>query len=207
MSLPIPRRLLEPALLALPVIALGAAAFAVASATAASSLAPTTVKAHRIRADRAPLAKPGTVVKASAIVSPRDFVTGADGFAIVSLNRGGGAQYPATSTDGGKVWKVAGGHFHVNALNAPAVVTQIGVAGPSTYFAYGGPGGGQAVDVSTDRGKTWWQAFLPASPEAVVDGFVGGKRELVAFLQGSPTLVYVSRDGGRTWTAGKSPLL
>lgn len=188
-------------------VALAAAGFGIASATDASTVTATNVTAQQIPADKAPLATPGTVVKPSALVTSRDFVNGSDGFAIASLNNGGGAQYPATTTDGGKVWKVAGGHFHVDAANAPAVVTQIGVTGASTYFAYGGPGGGQAVDVSTNRGKTWWRAFLPSPPVAVVGGLVGATRELVAFLQGSPTLIYVSKNGGRTWAAAKSPLL
>lgn len=201
MSAPLHRRVLRPLAGLAAALSLGAAAIGLASASAAAPAPPLIVKASRIRPDTRPLTTPGTVVQGSAIFTARDFVSGSHGFAL-AVGAGGQAQYPVITTDGGRIWKVAGGHFHIDAANGPAVVTQIGVTGPGTYFAFGGPDGGSAVDVSTDGGRTWWQTFLPAPTEAVVDGYVGLRRALVAFLQGTPTWVYVSKNGGRTWTYG-----
>jgi len=206
MSTPTARSGQPAALGALVVIALAAACFGIASATAAAPAPTPTIKGSQLPTDKSPFTPAGTVVSAATLFTPRDFVNANDGFALTSLNSGGGAQYPAVTTDGGKVWKVGGPHFHVDAANAPAAVDAVGVAGRSTYFAYGGPYGGQVVNVSTNGGKTWWGAYLPGAVEAVVQGNVGGKSELIAFLEGSPTWVYVSANGGHTWTYSKSQL-
>jgi hypothetical protein len=71
---------------------------------------------------------------------------------------------------------------------------------PNEEFAYGT----SVVDVSTNAGQTWWEAFLGENVTAVVPGRQG----LVAFVQASVsnahlnpivTWQYVSTDGGRHW--------
>ena len=143
--------------------------------------------------DTPPGAPRGKVVSPSSL-GVRVFVDGRHGFALANLRRFD-ADYPAATVDGGRTWRVDGPHFHVAAANAPAVVTQVGAGGRSTYFAYGGPGGGNSVVVSTDRGQHWWRAFLAGQVPAVV--YSGG--ELVAFTNLPGPGAYVSADGGRHW--------
>jgi len=58
------------------------------------------------------------------------------------------------------------------------------------------------VDVTTDGGRSWWEASLDGLVVAVVPG--PKRDDLVAYAreQLSPALTsqYVSRDGGRIWT-------
>jgi hypothetical protein len=142
-------------------------------------------------------ARPGTIVRQRRL-SRRVFADARHGFALASLPQ---AQYPAATTDGGKVWRIDGPALHVNAAQAPLVVLQVGVASRRTYFAWGGPGGGQVVDATSDGGRHWWRAILGEAVLAVVAGADG---RLVAVTQvagaaGASTLVYVSKDGGRHW--------
>jgi hypothetical protein len=85
------------------------------------------------------------------------------------------------------------------------VVTRVGAGDPDTYFAWGGPGGGTAVDVSADGGTRWWQAYLGSVLMAVV---AGGDGRLVALAQNPEsvnrfstgvTWVYISTDDGHHW--------
>ena len=131
------------------------------------------------------------VVRPSSL-GVRVFVDGTHGFAMASL-RGFNGDDPAATVNGGRTWRVDGSHFHVSAANAPAVATQVEAGDRSTYFAYGEPGGGNSVVVSTDRGRHWWRGFLAGAVAAVVDS--GG--ELIAFTNISGPGAYVSRDGGR----------
>jgi photosystem II stability/assembly factor-like uncharacterized protein len=112
--------------------------------------------------------------------------------------------YPAATSDGGKTWKTNGPEFHVPAAQAPLVVTMVGAARPKTDFAWGGPQGGNVINVTTDGGKTWWQSF---PPEVVLSVISVPRHKLIAVVQ-SPTKsggttavtwVYVSKDGGRHW--------
>src|SRR6202008_4643398 len=109
--------------------------------------------------------------------------------------------YPANTTDGGKTWRIDGPHLHVNAANAPDVVTGRGVTGKSTYVAYGGPGGGNTGVVSTDRGKHWWRAYMPGVPITVEPSSTGGTAALVAIVESNPGkfMASLSTDGGRHW--------
>ena len=128
------------------------------------------------------------------------FANAKDGFALATLN---GTTYPAASVNGGKTWRIDGPHFHVSAANAPDAVSRLGAAGHATYFAYGGPEGGESIVVSTDAGKRWWRAYMPGVPMAVVYGALGsnGGRGLLAFVRsgGSKILTYTSADGGKHW--------
>jgi hypothetical protein len=112
--------------------------------------------------------------------------------------------YPAATVSGGRTWRVNGPALHLPAAQAPLVVTQVGAASSRKYFAWGGPEGGQAVDVTSDGGKHWWGAILGDAVLAVVAGQDG---RLIAFAQAfapssssrALTWVYISRDGGRHW--------
>jgi hypothetical protein len=136
----------------------------------------------------------------SRTLGVRVFPNARHGFALANVNDG---QYPAATASGGAKWRIDGPVLHVNAAQAPLVVTQVGAAAPATYFAWAGPGGGNAVDVTTDAGKHWRQALLPGVPLAVVHS-----GQLSAFVQVPTTSsatpkaeiwVYVSKDGGRHW--------
>jgi hypothetical protein len=201
-------RLVKPVALVLTVVAVGSVLVGVSLAAQGSSKSaamsgvpspPAMVSATRIIGRRGAL-RPGTVVR-SADLGVRVFPNAGHGFALASVGEG---QYPAASVDGGRTWRVDGPVLHVNAAQAPLVVLQVGAASQRTYFAWGGPGGGQVVDVTSDGGKHWWQAILGDVVMAVV---ASGDGRLIAFSQStansSPTSavtwVYVSKDGGRHW--------
>jgi len=139
--------------------------------------------------------KPGTTVKASSL-GQRVYVNGHDGFALAAV---GEAQYPAQTTNGGARWSTFGPALHVNALQAPLSVTNVGAANAHTVYYYGS---GQAVDVTSNGGKTWWRTLCPELSLAVVPGASG---RLVWITQDSPnggaavTWPYQSSDGGRVW--------
>lgn len=181
---------------------LGAAASS-ASAPRASG-PPKSIAGAPIPPDRAPYAKPGTRLRQAAL-GIRVFTDAKHGFALGGVTAGGGAQYPAATVDGGRTWRIDGPHFHVNAADAPDVVAEVGAGRRGVYFAYAGPYGGQAIDVTSDGGRHWWRAFLPTPPVAVVYNPFTHSGELIAFLQGHPTWVYVSKDGGRHWTLSTDP--
>jgi hypothetical protein len=173
------------------------AVVALAAASAASTpKPPKTVTAHKITRQSGTL-KPGSSVSSSSL-GPRTFVSDNDGFALADTQQ---AQYPAGTTDGGRTWKTIGPALHADALQAPLSVEFLSAANKKTVFAYGG---GQAVDVTGDGGKTWWRAFLGDDVTAVVPG--SGHR-LVAFAQAlngssgvnAVTWEYVSTDGGQHW--------
>ena len=147
---------------------------------------------------------PFTVLKRSTRVPAREvdaqvFADATHGFGLANLANG--ETFPARTTDGGTRWQINGPVFHVPAANGAAGVSYTGRAGTRTYFAYGS----SVVDVTTDVGKSWWQAFLGE----LVLSVVGHQQALVAVVQQqapttseslkSVTWVYVSRDGGRHW--------
>jgi hypothetical protein len=163
------------------------------------------VLATQIPASKSPpFSRPGTVVPASSL-GVRVFVSSKDGFALANLTRGGGATYPVATVNGGRTWRIDGPEFHVNAANGPDVVTQVGGAAPSLYFAYGGPDGSGSVVVSADGGHHWWRAYLGGDVFAVVS-FVTGPRtnELVAFTDWPGA--YYSKDGGQVWHYDRTEL-
>jgi hypothetical protein len=136
---------------------------------------------------------PGTKVRDSALLGARAFWNARNGFALADVRS---AQYPARTTNGGRTWRIDGPQFHVDAADAPEGVGAVGIAGPHTFFAYGS----SVADVSTDGGRTWWEAFLGDLVVAVVRG----PRGLVAYVQHTTgdravTWQYVSGDGGRHW--------
>ena len=142
---------------------------------------------------------PGTVVGSSALRTNRVFANAADGFALANV---GSAQYPAHTVDGGRVWRIDGPQLHVDAADGAEGVGFVGVAAADTFFAYGS----SAVDVTTNAGRTWWEAFLGELVVAVVPG---PRNTLLAYVQQqinnhsinrALTWQYSSRDGGRHWS-------
>jgi hypothetical protein len=183
------RVLIPPALVAL------ATAVAAPLALSAPGSPPATVTATKLSADRSPFLPAGRVVS-DVTLTNRVYVNSRDGF---SLSWQPNAQYGACTTDAGHTWRICTPVLHVNAANAPNVVTEIG-ADHSTYWVFGGPGGGQSVVVSNDAGRTWYRAYMPGVPMAVTESNVGTVRRLIAFVAtGQKPLVYISSDGGHTW--------
>jgi hypothetical protein len=200
---PMGRRLAKPAAAALALassaIVVGVSSASDRSPAAGAASPPATVTATALPASSSPPNfKPvGTVVR-SANVGVRVFINASSGIALntgASLN---GVTYPVATVNGGKTWRIDGPELHIPAANAPNVVTQVGAASPATYFVYGGPSGGNSVNVSTNAGKRWWRAYLAGVVYAVVPFNTGARtQELIAFtdLPGA----YYSTNGGRTW--------
>lgn len=160
--------------------------------------APLTITATRITRTPGSL-RPGTAVRARAL-GRRVFADAAHGFALANTQQ---AQYPAATSNGGRTWRIDGPALHLDAAQAPLVVLQVGVANRRTFFAWGGPGGGQVVDVTSDGGRHWWRAILGEVVLAIVAGEDG---RLAAVSQSAApsgssvqTSVYVSSDSGRHW--------
>jgi hypothetical protein len=157
---------------------------------------PQRITAHRLRSRPGAVAS-GTTVRSSSIFTDRVFANAHTG---VALSNDGSAQYPVVTTDGAH-WRIAGPQVHVVAADGAEGVGYVGVANSRTFFAYGS----SVVDVTTDRGRAWWETYLGELVTAVVPGPGGG---LVAYVQqqqnssGSAPVVtsqYVSHDGGRRW--------
>ena len=135
----------------------------------------------------------------------RTFATRQDGFALGNLSGSeGGAMYPLATINRGKTWRIARPVLNVPAAQVGVAVAQAGVVNARTWFMC--CGGNTVVDVTTDAGKHWWQAFLPAEVINVFAG-VNPHARLIAIVRPySPPghihhrlLIYTSRDG-RRWT-------
>jgi hypothetical protein len=167
-------------------------------ATAATPKPAKTVKGSLVTAVPKTL-KPGTKVANSRLGNPRVFVNAQDGFALAA---GEQAQYAAATTNGGKTWTIVSPALHVDALQAPLSVTQMGAASTKVAYAFGS---GQVADVTGDGGKHWYRALFQGTVMAIVPGF---SHQLIAFVDGfgsgsglnGPTLQYVSKNAGKTWT-------
>jgi hypothetical protein len=171
----------------------GAGASPAAPPGAVPAAGQKTVTATLIRRGPSTLAA-GSTVRPSSLVGQRVFTDAGHGFALASV---GQAQYPAATSNGGRTWTTNGPALHLDAAQAPFVVTAIGAAGQRTVFAYGS---GQVIDTTGDGGKHWYRALFDGLPMAVVRNAQG---HLVAFVDGETgggtTGQYVSKNGGRTW--------
>jgi hypothetical protein len=78
------------------------------------------------------LSSPETVVRSSAVFGDRVFLNAEEG---VALANGDNAQYPALTTDGGRVWRIDGPPLHIDAADGPEAVGSVGIAGPRTFYA------------------------------------------------------------------------
>jgi hypothetical protein len=184
------RRVLIPA-------ALVAVATAVAAPLASSTpgTPPMTVTATKLSADRPPFLAAGRIVS-DATLTNRVYVNRQNGFSMSSQRN---AQYAACTINAGKTWRICTPVLHVNAANAPDVVTQVG-ADHQTYWVYGGPGGGQSIVSSNDAGRTWYRTYMPGTPIAVTLSHAGTVHKLIAFVAtGRTPLLYTSTDAGHTW--------
>lgn len=170
-----------------------------ANAAAASGAPPKIVSGRLMRPRHGQLLNRGSVVPA-ADLGVRVFANNTRGFALATTKAG--ETYPAVTVNGGTTWRVNGPVFHVPAADAPQVVTQLGMANGRTYYAWGGPFGGNVVNVTSDGGKRWYQTFLGGLVLSVVSA---GPHKLIAVAEsgnsgsGAATWLYVSRDGGRHW--------
>ncbi len=162
---------------------------------------PRTVLAGRMTSGAFRTIKPGTPVDSKQLAT-RVFADASHGFAL--FDNLAGETFPARTTDGGRVWRIAGPVLHAPAAQGAGAVTQVGTAGPGGYMAFGD---GSVVDVTNDGGRHWWRAALGDEVPAVIAS--GG--QLIAFAQEQePTAretlhalvwVYGSSDGGRVWHA------
>ena len=167
-----------------------------------------TVRASRDKCRQGVICRAFGTPVPSKTLGTRVFATNRVGFALATTANG--VTYPAGTVDAGKVWRIIGPPLHIPAANGPAAVTSVGAVKPGFYFAYAGPEGGNAIDVTADGGTHWWQAFLGDAVPAVVSDVNG---RLTAFAQAgtgaSPTKrvatwVYYSTDGGRVWRYTKA---
>ncbi len=139
--------------------------------------------------------RPGRIVRSSTL-GHRVFVDNTHGFALANVSD---AQYPASTVNGGRTWRVNGPALHLNAAQAPLVVCEVGALDRRNYWADGC--GGQVVDTTNDGGKHWWRSLFEGGVLSVVSS--GGR--LLVFLEsftpnGTATIqVYASTDNGKTW--------
>jgi hypothetical protein len=137
--------------------------------------------------------RPGTPVRSREVLK-RVFLNAQRGFALAAV---GGAQYPASTSNGGRRWLTSGPALHLDAAQAPLAVLEVGVLSSKVYFA---AGGGEVVDATPDAGRRWYQTLFPGG----VLGVIPADGKLVAVIEAyasSPasTWAYSSGDGGRTW--------
>jgi hypothetical protein len=204
-SSPCSRHKLAKATVAAALVALGSSAilagFSSASNRPAAAVAlssPGTVTARQIPPSSTRFfLQPGKIISSSDL-GVRVFVNDHDGVALNSGMSLKGVTYPIATVNAGKTWRIDGPALHIPAANGPDAVTQVGAAGPTTYFVYGGPAGANSVDVSADGGKHWYRAYLGGAVGAVVDS----NGELFAFT-GTPG-AYHSKDGGQVWHYSES---
>lgn len=191
-------------LLAISVDIAGCSSQTVSTVSARRVAAPVLATPHNLTAGqlraRPGAVAPGTTVSPSSVFTDRVFANARDGFALANE---GSAQYPVRSIDGGRVWRIAGPQFHIDAADGAEGVGYVGIAGPRMFFAYGS----SVVDVTVNAGRTWWETFLGELVVAVVPG--GDPDELVAYVQRSlgnqqvnsaVTWQYVTHDGGHRWS-------
>ncbi len=145
----------------------------------------------------------GTLVR-SGFSGTRVFANRRDGFALGCLTGSEGCPwYPLATTDGGKIWRIAGPIVNVPAAQGPSNVAQAGVVSSRIWFMCCALN--SVVDVTPDAGKHWWVAYLP---DEVLNIFAGNSRQarLIAVVRPSATdhshqrlWIYVSSQG-RRWT-------
>ncbi len=168
-------------------------------ATGAGAVPPTgSVRAQLFAAAADERLRPGTVV-APANLGVGVFADARHGFTLASIDY---QTYPAATIDGGRTWRIDGPVLPIPVAPRPTAIGQPGVAGPETYFASEGLAGITVVEVTTDAGKHWWQAFLPGGV-VYVGAFDGELTAIIAVATGDPQRAgvqfwaYHSRSGRR----------
>ncbi len=139
----------------------------------------------------------GTVVR-PANLGVAVFADARHGFTLASIDY---ETYPAATIDGGRTWRIDGPGLPIP--QGPEASSQPGVAGPDTYFAADGLQGTTVVEVTTDAGKHWWQAFLPGGV-VFVGAFDGELTAIIAVPTGDPQSAGVEfwayhSKSGRRW--------
>jgi len=111
--------------------------------------------------------------------------------------------YPLATTDGGKMWEIAGPIVNVPAAQAGSAVGHAGVVNTRIWFLCCGLN--TVVDVTADAGKHWWVASLPGEVINVFP-YDNPHARLIAVVRPFPTAhsrqhlwFYASADG-RHWT-------
>lgn len=166
------------------------------AATRTSAMKPRRLLVARRLRPRPYAAAVGTPVAGSHL-GTRVFASATVGFSMAGVSS---AQYPVRTLDGGRIWRVDGPQFHVDAADGPEAVGHVGLVDARTYYAWGS----SVVDVTTNGGRTWWETFMG---ELVVAVTPGPENNLLAYVQNQVgnnsshvvTRQYVSDDGGRHW--------
>jgi len=140
--------------------------------------------------------------------TPAD-ATGHVGWGIWCLE---GAQYPVTSSDSGRQWRIAGRYFAaVGIAGAGGEVNTMVATSSSGAFAYSP--GGNIVDVTSDAGRRWYAAALAGdisdTPGDAVFTAAGNVEVLVSQRPSTHvagTAWYATTDHGRVWRLGAGDL-
>jgi hypothetical protein len=143
----------------------------------------------------------GSVVRSSEL-GIRVFADDEHGYSLATTSRL--VTYPARTVDGGRTWRIDGPVFHLPAAQGAVAVNEIGVASADTAFAWLGLETNTVVDVTSDGGRHWWQAFFPGEVLSVA-GIPG---EVLANVRGSVAVGHTTHRGlwvyrtttGRRWT-------
>lgn len=141
-----------------------------------------------------------TVVRSSEL-GIRVFADDRHGYSLAEVNL---VTYPARTVDGGKTWRIDGPVFHRPAAQGALAVNQISVAGADTAFAWLGLETNTVIDLTSDGGRHWWQAFFPGEVLSVA----GVPGEVLANVRGSIMEAHTIHRGlwvyrtttGRRWT-------
>jgi photosystem II stability/assembly factor-like uncharacterized protein len=144
----------------------------------------------------------GTAVPLSE-VSDIAFATSRVGYAL-----GGplGSTFPLKTVNGGRRWFIDGPAFFLPVADGAAAVGDMSAASASEAYAYGGPGAGSSIAITTDGGKQWWRAWLGQALVAVSQrgsdlwALAAGPTRSSSVNAVPLMLLYDSADGGRTWT-------
>ena len=191
----------QPSALAAIAVCVGAAAAAVRPALATD--APATSRATLVRpaaGGHGPAV--GTAVRLSEVLDIA-FATPRVGYAL-----GGpfGSRFPLKTTDGGRNWFIDGPAFFLPVADGAAAVDDMWAASANESYAYGGPGGGSSIAITTDAGRHWWRAWLGQALLTVSQrgsdlwALAAGSTSSAAGNSDPPVLLYDSANGGRSWT-------
>jgi photosystem II stability/assembly factor-like uncharacterized protein len=159
-------------------------------------------------------ALPGCLQECGANLSV-SFVDAEHGFASIGLER---SMRLFSTDDGGAIWTPVGG---LPNLGGPTPGSQIVFTSTLDGWAISGPtfGGhgqvtypGGVLYRTTDSGVSWSRApGLPSKDQFALPTFFGSKTGVVlSNPEGSPkqsTSIFVTHDGGRTWTAHPLPTI
>jgi hypothetical protein len=150
----------------------------------------------------------GNAIPAASIYGPAAFASARTGFALGRYPAGSFSFYPVQTANAGRRWRIIGPSLSEAAADGAIAVSEVGVAGPKTYFAWEGGGNG-AIDVTADSGKVWRRVLfdgtvVSATPQLGEHGLDGLIQVLVSSgpacaAQGRCRLDSYSSRGGIRW--------